>query len=85
VEQTVRRKPSAYFRRQCFVAFEPDEPYLTRLLPDIGEDQLLFGTDFPHLDHEESIVDVARALLEKMPEETVRKLLHENASRFLGL
>jgi hypothetical protein len=33
--------PSDYFRRQCWISCEPDEPYIPRVLDFIGEDRLL--------------------------------------------
>jgi predicted TIM-barrel fold metal-dependent hydrolase len=81
----VRRRPSEYFRRQCFVAIEPGEPYLPELLRYLGEDNLLFGTDFPHLDHESDIVEQVLALRGALPEDVLRKLLWDNPARFYGV
>lgn len=82
VEANVRMKPSSYFRRQCFIAFEPDEPYLHALLDFIGADVLLFGTDFPHADHGAHIVEHAWKLAAGIPAEVTRKALRDNAARF---
>jgi predicted TIM-barrel fold metal-dependent hydrolase len=43
-------KPSDYFRRQCWISFEPDDPTLPRLADLIGEDRILWASDFPHSD-----------------------------------
>jgi predicted TIM-barrel fold metal-dependent hydrolase len=51
VKKNVRLLPSEYFRRQCFVSCEAGEPYLDRIIDFIGEDNLLFGSDYPHMDH----------------------------------
>ncbi|WP_437678787.1 amidohydrolase family protein [Sorangium sp. So ce131] len=85
VAETVKRKPSEYFKRQCFVAVEPGEPYLPALIEHIGADNLLFGTDFPHLDHDNDIVDKALGLLKVLPEAVVRKILWDNPARFYAL
>lgn len=85
VSERVRMAPSAYFRRQCFVSFEPDEPLLPELIGHVGPDTLFFGTDFPHLDHDADIVAQALALRARLPEEALRKLLWDNAARFLGI
>jgi predicted TIM-barrel fold metal-dependent hydrolase len=85
VRDTVKREPSEYFRRQCFIVIEPDEPYLPALVEHIGADNLLFGTDFPHGDHGDDMVDQAVGLAKKLPEEVVRKILCDNPSRFYGL
>jgi predicted TIM-barrel fold metal-dependent hydrolase len=81
----VREAPSAYFRRQCLVALEPDEPYLPEVVPRIGEDNLLFGTDYPHLDHDAGVVGQALALRGRLPGEVLRKILWDNAARFYGV
>jgi predicted TIM-barrel fold metal-dependent hydrolase len=83
VRDNVRLQPSTYFRRQGFVALEPDEPYLSELLPFLGEDNLVFGTDFPHLDHDAGVVGQALAL--RLPGEALRKILWDNPIRFSGL
>ena len=50
VKDNVKMKPSEYFRRQCFISVEPDEPYIPELIKYIGEDNLLFACDYPHPD-----------------------------------
>jgi uncharacterized protein len=42
--------PSEYFRRQCWISFEPDDPTLPRLADMIGPDRILWASDFPHSD-----------------------------------
>ncbi len=82
VQGNVRMKPSDYFRRQCFVALEPDEPYLSEVLRFIGEDRLLLGSDFPHFDHDLDIVDKTMELGTRLPGGALEKLLWRNAERF---
>lgn len=85
VEEHVRMAPSAYFRRQCFVSAEPDEPLLAQHARFIGEDHLLFGTDFPHLDHEGNLVGQALALQGELGATGLEKMLWKNAARLFGL
>jgi predicted TIM-barrel fold metal-dependent hydrolase len=85
VLETVKRRPSEYFKRQCFVVIEPDEPYLPAFVEHIGADNLLFGTDFPHGDHGDEMVDQALGLAGSMPREVVRRILWDNPVRFYGL
>lgn len=82
VQGNVSMKPSEYFRRQCFVALEPDEPYVPDVLRYIGEDHLLMGSDFPHFDHAGDIVDKTMALGTNLPGSALEKLLWRNAERF---
>ena len=85
VKDNVKMKPSEYFRRQCFIAIEPSEPYLSQIVQYIGSDNLIFGSDYPHMDHKPDVVEKAVALQEKLPRQTVQKILWDNAVRFYGL
>ena len=85
VKGNVKMKPSEYFRRQCFIEIEPSEPYLAQIIQYIGSDNLLFGSDYPHIDHKPDIVEKAVALQEWLPRKTVQKLLWDNSVRFYGL
>ncbi len=78
-------KPSDYFRRQCFIAIEPSEPYLANIIDYLGSDNLLFGSDYPHIDHKANIVDEAVGLQERLSKPTVKKILWDNPMRFYGL
>jgi predicted TIM-barrel fold metal-dependent hydrolase len=82
VAEHVRIKPSDYFRRQCWIAIEPDEPQLRETINWIGEDRVLFGTDFPHLDHTGEIVEDMLKLREQWPQQLLEKLLWMNSARF---
>ena len=42
-------KPSDYFRRQGFVTYQQDK-YLEPIVPLIGEDNIIWGSDYPHPD-----------------------------------
>ena len=43
-------RPSEYFRRQCWISFEPNDPTLPRVADLIGEDRIIWASDFPHSD-----------------------------------
>lgn len=90
VKDTVKMKPSEYFRRQCFIVLEPSEPYLERIIEDIGADNLLFGSDYPHvhwkIDQDEpEFLDIYKILHQRLPSATVQKILWDNPARFYGL
>jgi len=85
VRETVKMKPSEYFRRQCFIGIEPSEPYLHQMIDYIGTDNVMVGSDFPHLDHEPDTIKEAIALQEHLPRKTVQKLLWDNPVRFYGV
>lgn len=85
VAETIKIKPSAYFRRQCRVGIEPSEPLLAQVVPWLGAGSLLFGTDFPHLDHDEGIVDELLTAWQDLPPASVRQMLSGNAESFYRL
>lgn len=77
--------PSVCFKRQCFVGFEPGERYLSDVLAHIGPDKLVFGTDFPHPDHDGDLAETALGLRDHISDGTLRALLWDNGARFYGL
>jgi predicted TIM-barrel fold metal-dependent hydrolase len=85
VKDNVKMKPSEYFRRQCFISIEPDEPYIPELIKYIGEDNILFGSDYPHIDHHPDVVEDIIKLQEVIPKKTLQKILWDNPRRFYGL
>jgi len=79
-------KPSAYFKRQCYVSFDPDETTLPLLAPLIGEDRIVWASDYPHLDA--TFPGVVRELeehLAQMPHALQAKIRGDNAARLYGL
>ena len=84
VGENVRMKPSEYFRRQCFVSAEPDEVMLAECVREFGEGRVLFGTDFPHLDHEGDLVGQVLARRGELGEDALEKWLGRNAAGFFS-
>ena len=85
VTDNVKMKPSEYFRRQCFISIEPSEPYLSETIQYIGTDSLIFGSDYPHVDHKPDIIEEVVALEERLSKETVQKILWNNPAQFYGI
>ena len=82
VAGAVRMPPSEYFRRQCWVAVEPDEPGLSLVAECVGADRLLLGTDFPHLDHEDTMLDEILGGSTGLSDDVLPGLLGANARAF---
>lgn len=77
-------KPSDYFRRQCWISCEPDEPYIPAVLDLIGEDRLLFASDYPHPDHKwPETVEAMLAM--PIPDSVKRRILWDNPAAFYSL
>jgi predicted TIM-barrel fold metal-dependent hydrolase len=49
---TLRMAPSEYFRRQCWISFDPDESTLafTANSPLVGAERIVWASDYPHPD-----------------------------------
>jgi uncharacterized protein len=89
VKDKVKMKPSDYFRRQCFITFEPSEPYLDRIIEDIGADNLLFGSDYPHIHWSidtaaPAVLDIHQVLKDRLSSATIQKILWDNPAHFYG-
>lgn len=82
----LKSKPSEYFKRQCYVSFDPDETTLPLLMPVIGEDRIVWASDYPHLDA--TFPGVVRELEEhlvKLPASAQNKVRGANAAKLYGL
>jgi uncharacterized protein len=77
-------KPSEYFRRQCFVSVEADEDFVKQVIEAIGDDTIVFSTDWPHGD---SKYPQAVESFMKLPisDESKRKILWDNCARYYGV
>ncbi len=78
-------KPSEYYQRQCFISADPDEAIIPGLVQALGDDTLVFATDYPHSDS--IFPGVVAALRDRtdLSEESKAKILGENAARLYGL
>ncbi|MGH2671255.1 MAG: amidohydrolase family protein, partial [bacterium] len=72
----LREKPSAYFRRRCWISCDPDERTIPALAELLGAERFFWASDFPHPDH-------ARGYLEKL-ETLVSRLSPAARQRLLG-
>ncbi len=81
----LKAKPSEYFRRQCFVSMDPDDACAPAVLAALGDDCVVWASDYPHTDHEfpgavRSTLEIlaragpgaARAVLEQNPRRLYR-------------
>jgi predicted TIM-barrel fold metal-dependent hydrolase len=81
----LKKQPSEYFRRQCFISFEADETRLGEVISSVGADRVVFASDYPHWDA--TFPGVTDMILgrEDLNDETKRKIMGENAARLLRL
>ena len=55
--------PSEYFKRQCVISAEPDESITAQIIEHLGDDYVIWASDYPHLD---ASFNVVRELREKI-------------------
>jgi predicted TIM-barrel fold metal-dependent hydrolase len=80
----LKTPPSEYFKRQCFVSVEPDEEPLKYALDYMGNDRIVFSTDYPHVDSKfPKSVEVLLQL--PITDEDKRKILWDNCATFYGM
>jgi predicted TIM-barrel fold metal-dependent hydrolase len=81
----LKMKPSDYFRRQCYVSCEPDEDNLAATVEALGEDRVVFASDYPHWDS--TFPGATRAILENgaLTAGAKQKIMGENTRRLLGI
>jgi uncharacterized protein len=85
VKSNVIIKPSEYFLRQCYISIDSSEHCLHQVIASIGSDNLIFGSDYPHMDCQSDIVAKVLDFEGKLSRETVAKIVWDNPHRFYGL
>ncbi len=76
--------PSEYFKRQCFASVEGDEEPVKYVIDYMGNDRLVFSTDFPHGDSKFP-VSIDKFLELPITEEDKRKILWDNCAQYYGI
>lgn len=81
----LKMKPSEYFKRQCYVSCEVDETDLGTAVATLGEDRVLFASDYPHWDA--TFPGVTQTLQNRadLSDSAKTKILRENSRAILGL
>ncbi len=80
-----KMKPSDYFRRQGYVTYQQDK-FLEPIVPLIGEDRIMWGSDYPHPDC--LWPDSHKVLTENLAglsETARRKIVHDNVAALYNI
>ncbi|MBT3767330.1 MAG: amidohydrolase [Rhodospirillaceae bacterium] len=81
---TLTMKPSDYWKRQCYATYQTD-PIGIRLLDVLGEDNIMWGSDFPHPDGVwPDSKEFIQQELGDVPEATRQKIICGNAAALYG-
>lgn len=81
-----RRQPSDWWRSNCLAGVSFMHKSEVEMRHEIGVESMSFGRDYPHGEGTwPNTLDYLRDLFAGVPENDVRRILGENAVRFLGL
>jgi len=78
-------KPSELFRRQCFVSVEPEEDLAKYVVAELGDDNLVLSTDWPHDDSRFPHAIDGFLTMAPLPQDSKRKVLWDNCARLYHL
>ncbi len=80
----LKNPPSQYFKRQCYASVEADEEPVKYAVDFVGNDRLVFSTDFPHVDTKYPKA-VERFLQLPIGVEDKRRILWDNCAAYYGI
>jgi predicted TIM-barrel fold metal-dependent hydrolase len=72
--------PSEYFRRQCYISFDPGEWNLAASAEFIGADRIIWASDYPHPEYTPDVVHKLKAAISTLPPDAQAKILGSNAA-----
>ena len=84
----LKMKPSDYFKRQCWISFDPDESLLktTAEHPLVGADRIIWASDYPHPDAKiPGVVDELREAMAGLSADKQARILGLNAVELYNL
>lgn len=73
--------PSEIFKRQCWVSMEVDEELACHVVEEVGDDNIVLSTDWPHDDSSFPHAIEEFLGLERISDDTKRKVLWDNCAR----
>ena len=85
VHATLSLKPSEYFARQGFISMDADEYLGADVIDRLGDDLLLFSSDWPHGDAPFPHATEKVLAMEGVSDASKRKILWDNPRRLYGM
>ena len=82
---TLSMRPSEYFQRQCYVSADADESFLPHVIDVLGDERIVFSTDYPHPDSKFPHAVDSFLGLDRVSEESKRRILWDNALDLYGV
>ncbi len=79
-------KPSDYFRRQCFIACDPEDAMTGTVVEQVSDECVVWASDYPHPDARfPGTMDATLESLKGVPEPSRSRVLGANAQRLFAL
>ncbi|MGE0385991.1 MAG: amidohydrolase family protein [Gammaproteobacteria bacterium] len=79
----LKQRPSEIFKRHCFAVAYPEDD-VKGIVEQLGTaDCILMGSDYPHAEGVPTPKDFYTEALTDLPDDVVRKIMHENGRRML--
>ena len=85
IANPLKLKPSDYIRRNCYFVAEPDERTIDAMLDLVGEDNILWGSDYPHIDANIRAPEIIRQSVSTLSAQRRSRVLRTNAERVFRL
>jgi len=77
-----KRSPFEYWKRNCWITTECEEHVVYHVIDELGDDRILFETDYPHPDSKYPHAVETFLRQEKISDASKRKILWDNAVDF---
>ena len=77
--------PSEYFARQCYVSADADEAMLAPVIELLGDERIVFSTDYPHPDSKYPHAVESFLALPGVRDDSKRRILCDNALALYGM
>jgi predicted TIM-barrel fold metal-dependent hydrolase len=81
----LKHPPSEYFRRQCWISFDPDETTIPDMVRRYGADRFMWASDFPHFDASPAAVRETRESVASLPASDQQRILGDNVAQVYNL
>ncbi len=81
----LKLRPSEYIQRNCYFVAEPEERSIDAMLTLVGEDRILWGSDYPHIDSTLEAPNLIRTSVKNLSPTRREAVLGTNAVKVFGL
>ena len=81
----LKLKPSEYIQRNCYFVAEPEEHTIELACQRVGEEHILWGSDFPHIDSRLDAMDLIANSIQDMDADLKAKVMGQNAVKLFNL